>query len=118
MNDLKDEKVLALQTCSKVVECPKDTSLYNAQCSSAQRQFLANVMKEADLLIVDVSLEHFQDADSNDFVDGRLAGLIRQHSSANIIFTLQVPSHADDSTVKKHSEKLEGNLERIMSKKF
>ena len=75
-------------------------------------------MKEADLIIVDVSLEHFQDARSNDFADSRLAGLIRQHCTANMIFTLQIPSHTEEKTVKKLKEKLEGNLEPIMKKSF
>ena len=50
-------------------------------------------MTSADLIIVDVDKEYLTENDSNAFSESRLAGLIRQHTEANYIFTVQVPSH-------------------------
>ena len=54
LNDLKEAKVRALQSCAKVIECPADTARFIVQSSTHHRQFLANVMTEADLVIVDI----------------------------------------------------------------
>ena len=54
MNDMKEAKVRALQSCAKVIECPSDTAHFIVQSSAHHRQFLANVMSENDLVIVDV----------------------------------------------------------------
>ena len=57
MNDMKEAKVRALQSCAKVIECPSDTAHFIVQSSAHHRQFLANVMSENDLVIVDVQQE-------------------------------------------------------------
>ena len=50
-------------------------------------------MKEADLLIVDVNEDNVLDLDVGEFSQTRLAGLLRQHNSANYIFTLKLSSN-------------------------
>ena len=75
MNDLKEAKHRALQSCLKVTECPTDTARFLVQASANHRQFLTNAAAVADLLIVDVAFDQLS-ADV-DFSETRLAGLIR-----------------------------------------
>ena len=98
MNDMKEAKVRALQSCAKVVQCPPDTAYFYMQSSARHRQFLDSVMGEADLVIVDIGQEHYkldgaEGGVFQGFSDSRLAGLLRKSPSANYIFTLQVPAH-------------------------
>ena len=108
MNDLKEKSVQTLQSCAKVVECPSDTALVTAQGTPQTRKFLNDVMNSADLIIVDVDKELLTEKDGNEFSESRLAGLIRQHSDANYIFTVQIPSHLDEE----QSSRLKSSLDR------
>ena len=108
MNDKKCRKSQALQACCKIIESPPDTAHFIAQASANHRQFFSNVLKAADLIIVDVSQDHVMPSEEegeDDFTETRLAGLIRQHSQANFLFVLEV---ADES--KKSPQQLKGKL--------
>ena len=58
---------------------------------------MTNATAVADLLIVDVSFDQL--ATDVDFSETRLAGLIRQHSKSQFIFTLEVGSHRREECV-------------------
>ena len=107
MNDLKEKSVQTLQSCTKVVECPSDTALVTAQGTPLTRKFLNDVMSNADLIIVDVDKDYMTENDSNAFSESRLAGLIRQHTEANYIFTVQIPGHQDEEYSKKIKKALD-----------
>lgn len=65
------------------------------------------------MIIVDVEKENLNDADSDDFGESRLAGLVRQHSASNFIFTIQVPNdneQSGDSLAKKLENSLSSTL--------
>lgn len=74
-------------------------------------------MKAADLIIVDVDKDNLNDEDCDSFGDSRLAGLLRQHSQANFIFTIQVGSHSHLSG-EQLANRLEDSLSSTLPKGF
>ncbi len=75
------------------------------------------MIKDADLVVVDVSRDSLLAGDNSDFCESRLAGLIRQHNQANFIFTIQIQSHSEKEP-NYYSKKLKGGLETILTKHY
>jgi hypothetical protein len=85
LNIDKDDQTRCIQSCSKIIECPRDSAAAAAK-SSRVRSLLNTILESADLIICSVNAEDLES--EADFNESRLAGLIRAQTSKQVIFTV------------------------------